>query len=199
MKKSIILISVLAALTVGLFIVTKTLKQDDDKSIETYLEEDGFVYDEEGQFYKKVNSEITMNEYFEKVAKDENCSYEELYFYMGSYKILKVKMNYENKYNTSYTVDYNLIDDTVKYTYEASVYSSSILVGGEYKFGEKVEDDSISCNLIADRGMGEEYTDIFCGRAKKETLLFMKEAKELINTPRFSEIIKGAKEDFKNN
>ena len=50
MKKSIILISVLAALTVGLFIVTKTLKQDDDKSIETYLEEDGFVYDEESKF-----------------------------------------------------------------------------------------------------------------------------------------------------
>ena len=85
MKKSIILISVLAFLTIGLFIFTKNVKQDNDDYIESYLEDDGFVYDEEGQFYKKVNSEITMSEYFDKVAKGEDCSYEEIYFYMGSY------------------------------------------------------------------------------------------------------------------
>ena len=197
MKKSIILISVLAFLTIGLFIFTKNVKQDNDDYIESYLEDDGFVYDEEGQFYKKVNSEITMSEYFDKVAKGEDCSYEEIYFYMGTYKILKVKMNYENKYNTSYTVDYNLIDDTIAYKYEASVYSSSILVGGNYNLGDTREADTMTCDLITDRGMGEDYADIFCGRAQKETVLFIGEAEDLINTPRFAEIIKEAKEDFK--
>lgn len=195
MKKAIILISVLASLTLCLFIGTKLVKQEDDKYISDYLEDDGFVYDEEGQFYKKVKSEITMSEYFEKVSKDENCSYEELYFYMGSYKILKVKMEYENKYNTSYTVDYNLVDNTIAYKYEASVYSTSILVGGNYN----LEDDTFTCDVIADRGMGVDYKNIFCGRAERETVLFLGEAEDIISSPRFEEILEEAKEDFKNN
>ena len=69
MKKAIILISVLAGLTLCLFIGTKLIKQEDDMYISDYLEDDGFVYDEEGQFYKKVKSEITMSEYFETFSK----------------------------------------------------------------------------------------------------------------------------------
>lgn len=194
MKKSIILVSVLAVISIGLYLGIKFMEPHSDEYITDYLEDDGFVYDEEGQFYKKVNSDITMSEYFEKVSKDESCSYEELYFYMGSYKILKVKMNYENKYNTSYTVDYNIIDDTIVYKYEASVYSTSILVGGNYN----ISDGSVTCDLIADRGMGEDYTDIFCGRAEKETVLFMREAEDIIGSPRFEEIIKEAKLEFEN-
>ena len=52
--------------------------------------------------------------------------------------------------------------------------------------------------MIADRGMGEDYTDIFCGRAEKETVLFMREAEDIIGSPRFEEIIKEAKLEFEN-
>lgn len=192
MKKSIILVVVLASLSIGLYLLNQSIETSDEKYIESYLEDDGFVYDEDGQFYKKVKTNNTMSEYFEKVSNDENSEYEELYFYMGSYKILKVKMKYENKYNTSYTVDYNLVDKTVSYKYEATVYSSSMLVGGSYNFNSDNNNDSVTCELISDRDMGEDYVDLFCSRAKYETLLFIEEVEDLISTPRFEEILNEA-------
>lgn len=195
MKKSLIIIGVLVVVTGALFLLIKVTEKNDEDYIDSYLSDDGFKFDEDGNFYKKVISDITMDEYFDNVANDKASEYEELYFYSGSYKLTKLKMKYSDEVSNVYTVDYNLINNTIAYKYEISIYSSSIILEGYYTFGEDENEDKFTCEVIDTRSMDDDGQDAYCSRAKYETLLFIEESNDILSNPRFSSIIdKGLKE-----
>jgi len=201
MKKASIFLSIMVVLTIVLFFGVKLLEnsKSDEDIIINHLEDEKFVYDEDGGYYKKNYSNNTMSDYYNDVKEDKKANYEELYFYLGltrynqkngkyedNYVFDKVKMTYEDDIHRNYTGNYNLIDEFIKYKYEVTMYSSTIIVSGEYDVKEK---DSFTCVVDSDRDMDNDDSDVFCTRAKYETLSFLEQAKEIMKNPKFSEVI----------
>lgn len=211
MKKSIIFLSTIVAVCLVLFILVWGLdnSKNDKDTIIKYLEEEDFVYDEDGGYYKRNYSGNTLSEYYSDVDKKKNSEFEELYFHLGltrineekvkenpnlsdkekyeNYYVMdKVKMNYEDEVDRNYTGNYNLTDEFIKYKYEVTMYSSSIIVSGTY---DVLNSDDFTCDVASDRDMDEDEIDVFCLRAKHETLLFLEQAKDIIDNPDFSSII----------
>lgn len=211
MKKSIIFLSTVVALCLVLFILVWGLdnSKNDKDTIIKYLEEEDFVYDEDGGYYKRNYSGNTLSDYYSDVGKKKKSEFEELYFHLGltrineekvkenpnlsdkekyeNYYVMdKVKMNYEDEVDRNYTGNYNLTDEFIKYKYEVTMYSSSIIVSGTY---DVLNSDDFTCDVASDRDMDEEEIDVFCLRAKHETLLFLEQAKDIIDNPDFSSII----------
>lgn len=212
MKKSIIFLSTIVAACLLLLIINFGLdnsKSAEDKIV-TYLENEDFTYDKDGGYYKRNYSNNTMSDYYDDVKNEKNAEFEELYFHLGltrineeklksnkkvseeelyeNYYVLdKVKMTYEDDIYRNYSGNYNLTDELIKYKYEVTMYSSTIIVSGEY---DTSDSDSFTCNIDNDRDMGEDKVEIFCLRAKHETLLFLEQARDITNNPKFSEIIK---------
>ena len=211
MKKSIIFLSTVVALCLVLFILVWGLdnSKNDKDTIIKYLEEEDFVYDEDGGYYKRNYSGNTLSDYYSDVDKKKKSEFEELYFHLGltrineekvkenpnlsdkekyeNYYVMdKVKMNYEDEVDRNYTGNYNLTDEFIKYKYEVTMYSSSIIVSGTY---DVLNSDDFTCDVASDRDMDEDEIDVFCLRAKHETLLFLEQAKDIIDNPDFSSII----------
>ena len=85
MKKSIIFLSTIVAVCLVLFILVWGLdnSKNDKDTIIKYLEEEDFVYDEDGGYYKRNYSGNTLSEYYSDVDKKKNSEFEELYFHLG--------------------------------------------------------------------------------------------------------------------
>ena len=229
MKKSIIFLSTIVAVCLVLFILVWGLdnSKNDKDTIIKYLEEEDFVYDEDGGYYKRNYSGNTLSEYYSDVDKKKNSEFEELYFHLGltrineehakdvleekkklkenqnltddeiykkykdeiyeNYYVMdKVKMNYEDEVDRNYTGNYNLTDEVIKYKYEVTMYSSSIIGSGSY---DGFNSDDFTCDGVSDRDMDEDEIDVFCLRAKHETLLFLEQAKDIIDNHEVSSII----------
>ena len=95
-------------------------------------------------------------------------------------------MFYEDDIHRNYSGNYNIIDDFIKYKYEVTMYSSTIIVSGTY---DVTDTESFNCVVDSDRDMGNDNSDVFCTRAKYETLSFLEQAKEVMKNPEFLKAI----------
>lgn len=201
MKKAIIFLSVMVGFTLVLLFSVKLLESSYDKEdiIKDQLKEEDFIYDEDGGYYKKNYSNNTMSDYYSNVKSDKKSEFEELYFYLGltrynesngkyedNYVFDKVKMLYEDDIHRNYSGNYNIIDDFIKYKYEVTMYSSTIIVSGTY---DVTDTESFNCVVDSDRDMDNDNSDVFCTRAKYETLSFLEQAKEVMKNPEFLKAI----------
>ena len=200
MKKTIIFIVIFALLFSVLLVLTndEVVDKNNKEVIVDHIKEEGFEYDEDSDCYKKNIADNTLDNYYKSVADNKKTSYEELYFYLNQqrlnlkteeyenvYYLNKVKMDYENNINRSYSSDYNLVDESISYKYEVSIYSSSIILSGTYD----KDSDKFTCEVVSNKDMEQSDTDTFCVRAEYETNLFLQQVNDLIDNPDFVDAI----------
>jgi len=108
------------------------MREDKEDKLGNYLISKGFVKEEDSTMYHKQVSDITIEEYENKVNNKENTTYEMLYFNTYNYHFIKDKMIYEDDISKSFNPIYNYKDNTLTYVYRINMYNTNIIIEGSY-------------------------------------------------------------------
>lgn len=155
------------------------MREDKSDKIGNYLIGKGFVKEEDSTMYHKQISDITMDEYEDKVNNKENTSYEMLYFNTYNYHFIKDKMIYEDDISKSFNPTYNYKDDTLTYVYRINMYNTNIIIEGSYD--NNTEEFICNPTFASEIDIDNAKEDI-CNSIKYDVIDFNYEALTLITS-----------------
>lgn len=176
--RSKILIIVLIVFII-LVLLRFIMREDKSDKIGNYLISKGFVKEEDSTLYHKQVSNITRDEYDNKINNKENSSYEMLYFNTYNYHFIKDKMTYEDDISKSFNPTYNYQDNTLTYIYRINLYNTNIIIEGSYD----IDTEEFTCNptFASEIDIDNAENDI-CNSIKYEVIDFSYEALTLITS-----------------
>lgn len=174
-KLLIILIIIFTILVLLRFIT----REDKSDKIGNYLISKGFIKEEDSTLYHKQLSDMTINEYEDKVNNKQNSTYEMLYFNTNNYNYMKDKMTYEDDISKSFNPTYNYKDNTLTYVYRINMYNTNIIIEGEYD--TNTEEFTCNSTFASEINIDNAENDI-CDSIKYDVIDFSYEALTLITS-----------------
>lgn len=189
MKKSIIVLSVVLGLIIVLLLI-KGLRnvESDEKRLIKYLENSGYVLNEQegtdfktgekqkSRVYSKLTSSKSLDEYLDDYSNNKNSEYSELFYDIDGNTFIKVVMRYEDEVSLVFKAEKKLDKNLTSYNYEISVLDSSIMLQGTYKDGDTAFDaNNLTCDVSYTVSMDEEEKDTYCNISKLELLSFLED------------------------
>ena len=174
--KILVIILIIFIILVLLRFIMRENKED---KIGSYLISKGFLKEEDSTMYHKQVSDITIEEYENKVNNKENTTYEMLYFNTYNNHFIKDKMIYEDDITKSFNPTYNYKDDTLTYVYRINMYNTNIIIEGSYN--NNTEEFICNPTFASEIDIDNAKEDI-CNSIKYDVVNFNYEALTLITS-----------------
>lgn len=204
MKKSIIILSTVIVLVIGLFIANRLLgnnKVDDGKYLEEYLEKNNYkkdVVNEEEKYVNIVESDendienvSTEDEFNKRRDNKKSVEYIRLFYNPTDKLFEKYKLSYADDVSSNFYGSIDLSKNKkVNFQYIISIYRSSIMLEGTYELDK--DNEKYDCKLDYQKDLYEDEKELkedYCVIAKAEILSFMQDKNEFLNDFRIRDII----------
>lgn len=177
-KRSKILVIILIVFII-LVLLRFIMREDKTDKVGNYLINKGFVKEEDSTLYHKQISDISSEEYQNKVDNKENATYEMLYFNTGNYHFIKDKRSYEDDIEKEFNPTYDYHNETLTYVYRIYIYNTNVIVEGSYN--PKTEDFICNSTFASDIDIDRAEGDI-CASVKYDAQDFYDEVLMLITS-----------------
>ena len=168
-KVIILVIIILVIITYNIFFNNTT------KNLGKYLTKKGYTHEKDSYVYIKQNSELTLEEYYEKLDNKETSVYEALSFNTKTYILTKIKRGYLEKVDYTLNLNYDYKKNKIAYNYRAVIdENASIIYEGDYQY--KNEEETFSCEQAYSYNFNIDKNDSdVCYTLRNETRLFYQE------------------------
>jgi hypothetical protein len=175
-KKKIILFIILILILSYLGYIILTKKSTSEK-LTTYLINNKFQYNDDSTYFKQL-SDTSLDEYYNLVNEKVNTTYEEIYFDINNFQLLKNRMDYYNGTSITFSPMYDYKYSKLEYVEEVSLNNSKAIFIGKYI--DKTM--KFTCELSNENNMSinKSNQEILCNNIKDDVISFDYYARKLI-------------------
>lgn len=185
-KKVKIGILILIIVIIILIFNLSTRKTTQEKII-NYITNIGFIQDSGSSLYAKKISELSLEEYNNKINQNVEANYEILYFNVDSYQLTKDEMSYSNNIHKSFNPTYDYTNNTLEYQYRINLNNTNVIIEGKYNS----ETQEFICTPLFSYQIDiDSAIDEICNKVKYDVEKFQYEAVTLITNANLIENIK---------
>ena len=178
-KKKIL---ILMFLVVCFFVFLKIIVyQSTEEKVTNYIKKNGYTHEGNSTIYNKLISKDSLDDFEQKVSDGKDASYEENYFFVSQYQLIKNKMDCSDGIISSFTPTYDYKNGQLSYNYRISIAQSVIIFDGTYDY----EKEKFTCentyyyNYDIYREKGE-----ICNKIEYDVIKFYHEAFNFITSAR---------------
>ena len=144
---------------------------------------------EEDPFYKKIETNNTLDDFYNDVASNRNSSYEEYYLSKESYNFIEMKMNYNEGAMNTLNIVSNLKTQEVEFNYELSYNSAHLLIEGNSR-------DTYSCKVIQKKGVNDQTIQDHCNYIMNEITVFLLRREKILQNDKVKELIRSPMKQY---
>ena len=153
-----------------------------NNSLNNTLKEEGYDSDKDTDFYEKVETGNTIEEYNQDVKNDKNSEFIKFYVTKELNNFVEVKMAHKDGVSTTLNINANLKNDKIDYNYELSYKNTYLIFEGN-------TDNNYDCHYVVEENISQETMEKHCNYVKDEIEVFIEKKKEFLNNSEISKRI----------
>lgn len=151
--------------------------------MEKELKKEGYeTKNENDAFYKRIESNNTLDDYYNDISNHKDSMYSEYYLSKESHDFIGLKMIYQNEVYMVLNFTSNMKTLDINFTFEMEFDESRILLEGNNNMG-------FECNTILAKNTSQETIDYYCEDVHKEINEFVEKRSKLLSNPEIKKII----------
>ena len=152
-----------------------------NKKIENEFKKEGYNTTKEDAFYRKITTDNTLDDYYEKMKNNIDTEYQEYYYAKQSNDFIEVKMKYYNNVSTSLNIASNLEKNTITFSFELAYKEAHLLLEGSSK-------DDYNCNIINNNKVKSDIVERYCNMIIDEINSFNKVKEDLLKNDKIRDL-----------
>ena len=180
LQRVIILLLLIATV---LFVVLYVYYSQKDTEFMNELTSIGYKEDKETDFYEKIETDNTLDEYNKDVKDNKNSEFIKYYVTKNLTNFVEVKMTYKDGVSATLNINSNLSNSKTDYNYELSYKDTYLIFEGN-------TDNNYECHYVVQENIDQKMMDKYCEYIKKEIDSFNEKRDEFINQSAIKERIK---------
>ena len=163
-------------------IVTLVSMAFNKPEIERQLNKEGYKTTEDDAFYKKVTTNNTLDDFYNKMANNEDTAYEEYYLQKESLNFIELKMTYQNQVSRTLNITSDLRTNKVEFNYELSYKQSHIILEGN-------SDEDYNCKIVVRRNVNDDDASKQCDYIIEEMSTFLERRNQILQNEKVQELL----------
>ena len=157
-----------------LFIILYFYYSNKDTKFYKELEEIGYKPDDDTNYFEKVETNNTIEEYNKDVKEEKDSKFIKYYVTKDLKTFVELRMNYQEGVSTTLNINSNLKTSKIDYNYELSYKDTYLIFEGN-------TDNNYECHYVVQENIDQEQMDKYCKYVKEEITNFISKRDEFTN------------------
>lgn len=148
-----------------------------NKDLEKGMEESGYTTEDDSYFYEKIETNNTIDDYYNDVKNDKNSEFTKYYVSKEMDNFIELKLINDNNVKATLNIVNNLKTGKTTYNYEVKYQNSHLIFEGD-------SDNNYECNFIVKKNVKKETMNYYCNQIEEEINSFNYKKQELLSNER---------------
>lgn len=172
----------LGIFTILLVILLYLSTSTEEKIIKSEMSKEGFFTEETDAFFRKIESNNTLDDFYKSIENKEKNEYEEYYLLKESFEFSRLKMKYEDGKTTSINISSNLKTEDITFNFEMSYKKMYLLIEGN-------KENNYECEPVVNKNVTLTELHTYCEMIIEEINSYVLKKGEIKNNDKIMDIV----------